>query len=44
MIAGASMLQHPVNKLYPVSALSAARVTIGEAKLVLPILKPPISR
>jgi predicted acyl esterase len=43
-IAGASTLQHQDNRLYPVAAPSAARVTIGEAKIVLPILRRPISR
>jgi predicted acyl esterase len=43
-IAGASTAQHPDNLLYPISVPSAARVSIGEAKLVLPVLKRPISR
>jgi predicted acyl esterase len=43
-IAGASTLQHQDNRLYPVAAPNAARVTIGEAKIVLPILRRPISR
>ena len=43
-IAGASTAQRPDNLLYPVSAPSAARVSIGEVRLVLPVLKRPISR
>jgi predicted acyl esterase len=43
-IAGSSTLQHPDNLLYPISAPSASRVSIGEAKVVLPVLKRPISR
>jgi predicted acyl esterase len=43
-IAGSSTLQHPDNLLYPISVPSAARASIGEAKVVLPVLKRPISR
>jgi predicted acyl esterase len=43
-IAGSSTLQHPDNLLYPLSAPSAARASIGEATVVLPVLKRPISR
>jgi predicted acyl esterase len=43
-IAGASTAQHRDNLLYPVPAPSAARVSIGEANLVLPVLRRPISR
>jgi predicted acyl esterase len=43
-IAGASTAQHRNNLLYPISVPSAARVSIGETKLVLPVLKRPISR
>jgi predicted acyl esterase len=43
-IAGSSTLQHSDNLLYPISAPSASRVSVGEAKLVLPVLKRPISR
>ena len=43
-IAGSSTAQHPENLLYPLSVPSAARVSIGEAKLLLPLLKRPISR
>jgi predicted acyl esterase len=43
-IAGASTAQHSDNLLYPISVPSASRASIGEAKLVLPVLKRPISR
>ena len=43
-IAGSSTLQQADNLLYPLSVPSTARVAIGEAKLVLPVLKRPISR
>ena len=43
-IAGSSTLQHPDNLLYPISVPSAARASIGEAKVLLPVLKRPISR
>ncbi len=43
-IAAASTLQHQDNQLYPAAAPTTARVTIGEAKIVLPILRQPISR
>jgi predicted acyl esterase len=43
-IAGASTFQHPDNLLYPIAAPSAARAAIAEAKVVLPVLKTPISR
>jgi predicted acyl esterase len=43
-IAGASTAQHPENLLYPVPAPSAARVLLGEVRVVLPTLKRPISR
>jgi predicted acyl esterase len=43
-IGGSSTLQHPDNLLYPISVPSAAKVSIGEAKVVLPVLKRPISR
>jgi predicted acyl esterase len=43
-IAGASTAQHSDNLLYPISVPSDSRVSIGEAKLVLPVLKRPISR
>jgi alpha-beta hydrolase superfamily lysophospholipase len=43
-IAWASTAQHPDNLLYPVSAPSAARVLLGEVRVVLPTLKRPISR
>jgi predicted acyl esterase len=43
-VAAASSAQHRDNLLYPVPAPSAARVLIGEAKLVLPVLRRPISR
>ena len=43
-IAGSSTLQRSDNLLYPTSVPSASRVSIGEAKVVLPVLKRPISR
>jgi pimeloyl-ACP methyl ester carboxylesterase len=43
-VAGASTAQHPGNLLYPFSVPSTARVTIGEATVVLPVMKRPISR
>jgi predicted acyl esterase len=43
-IAGASTAQHPGNLLYPLSVPTTARAFIGEATLVLPVLKKPISR
>ena len=43
-IAGASTAQHPTNVLYSFSVPSGARAAIGEAKVVLPVLRRPISR
>ena len=43
-IAGTSTAQSPANLLYPISVPSEAKVRIGEAKVVLPVLKRPISR
>ena len=43
-VAGASTAQHSDNLLYPVSVPSTARAAIGEVKVVLPILRRPISR
>jgi predicted acyl esterase len=43
-VAGTSTAQSPANLLYPVSVPSTAKVRIGEAKVVLPVLKRPISR
>jgi predicted acyl esterase len=43
-IAGTSTAQSPANLLYPVSVPSTSKVRIGEAKVVLPVLKRPISR
>jgi predicted acyl esterase len=43
-VAGASTAQSPDNLLYPISAPPEARVSIGEVKVVLPVLKRPISR
>lgn len=42
-IAGASTAQAGDNLLYPLSVPSSSRVSIGEAKVVLPVLKRPIS-
>jgi predicted acyl esterase len=43
-IAGASTAQHSDNLLYPISVPSAARVSLGEVRAVLPVLKRPVSR
>ena len=43
-VAGASTAQHSDNLLYPLSVPSAARASIGEVRVVLPVLKRPISR
>ncbi len=43
-IAGASTAQNPANLLYLAPAPAAARVAVGEASVVLPVLKRPISR
>ena len=43
-VAGSSTAQQPANQLYPLSVPSASRAAIGEAKVVLPVLKRPISR
>jgi predicted acyl esterase len=43
-LAGASTAQHRDNLLYPISAPSTARVSIGESTVVLPVLKRAISR
>jgi predicted acyl esterase len=43
-IAGSSTAQHPANQLYPLSVPGTSRAGIGEAKVVLPVLKRPISR
>jgi predicted acyl esterase len=43
-IAGSSTAQSPANLLYPMSVPSTTKVRIGEVKLVLPVLKRPISR
>ncbi len=43
-LAGSSTAQNPANLLYLVSAPSESKLSIGEAKIVLPILRSPISR
>ena len=43
-IAGSSTAQNPANQLYPLSVAPDTRAAIGEAKVVLPVLKRPISR
>lgn len=43
-IAGTSTAQGPANLLYPISVPAEAKVRIGEAKVVLPVLRRPISR
>jgi pimeloyl-ACP methyl ester carboxylesterase len=43
-IAGASAAQVGDNLLYPLSVPSGSRLSVGEAKVVLPVLKQPVSR
>jgi predicted acyl esterase len=43
-VAGSSTAQNPGNLLYPIAPPPAARVSIGEVKVVLPVLRRPISR
>jgi predicted acyl esterase len=43
-IAGASTAQHPDNLLYALPVPSTARVSLGTARVVLPVLSRPISR
>ena len=43
-LAGSSTAQHPDNLLYLAGAPSAARLAVGEAKVVLPVLRRPVSR
>ena len=43
-IAGSSTAQNPASQLYPLSVPGTSRAAIGEAKVVLPVLKRPISR
>jgi predicted acyl esterase len=43
-IAAASTAQHADNVLYPVPVPSEARVTLGAARVVLPVLARPVSR
>jgi predicted acyl esterase len=43
-IAGTSAAQASDNLLYPITVPSDSRVSIGEARVVLPVLKRPISR
>jgi predicted acyl esterase len=43
-VAGSSTAQNPANQLYPLSVPGTSRAAIGEAKVVLPVLKRPISR
>lgn len=43
-IAGASTAQHPDNLLYLASPETKSRLTIGEAKMILPVLRRPVSR
>jgi predicted acyl esterase len=43
-VAGSSTAQSPANVLYPIAVQPGARVTVGEARMILPVLKRPISR
>jgi predicted acyl esterase len=43
-IAGTSTAQHAENVLYPLPVPSTARVTLGAARVVLPVLARPVSR
>jgi predicted acyl esterase len=43
-LAGSSTAQNPNNLLYLVSAPSEARLAVGEATVVLPVLRRPVSR
>jgi predicted acyl esterase len=43
-IAGASTSRHGENLLYPMTVPSAVRASLGETRVVLPVLKRPISR
>jgi predicted acyl esterase len=43
-VAGSSTAQSSANLLYPLAVTSGARVTIGEARMILPTLRRPISR
>jgi predicted acyl esterase len=43
-IAAASTAQASDNLLYPVSVPSAAQVSLGETRVIVPVLKRPISR
>ena len=43
-LAGSSTAQHQDNLLYLTAAPSEARIALGEAKIVLPVLRRPVSR
>jgi predicted acyl esterase len=43
-LAGSSTAQSPANLVYPIAVQTGARATLGEARMVLPILRRPISR
>jgi predicted acyl esterase len=43
-IAGASTAQHPSNLLYLASPETSSRLTVGEARMILPVLRRPVSR
>jgi predicted acyl esterase len=43
-LAGASTAQHPNNLLYLASPETSSRLTVGEARMILPVLRRPISR
>jgi predicted acyl esterase len=43
-LAGASTAQHPSNLLYLASPETSSRLAVGEARVILPVLRRPISR
>ena len=43
-VAGSSTAQSVANLLYPIAVQTGAQVTLGEARVILPTLKRPISR
>jgi predicted acyl esterase len=43
-VAGSSTAQSVANLLYPIAVQTGSQVTVGEARMILPTLKRPISR
>jgi predicted acyl esterase len=43
-LAGSSTAQHPDNLLYLASVPTSSRLAVGEARVVLPVLRRPVSR